>query len=186
MTHSATGSQTLKEFIEMSSPHVLPYRNAMEPLAASEVEHQLQQLPTETANSINRASAIAYALNRLPPLYATSVEGWHWQQERAQESFKDLIVKAAGWGLKAVQRNPLQISTPLLQMSESEAALQQLKELLGCEELNWQNLAAVVEQKLVQTELGQISWQKREESLNLNQQPKPLEQTVISPLLSLR
>ncbi|MFB2892875.1 late competence development ComFB family protein [Aerosakkonemataceae cyanobacterium BLCC-F50] len=82
-----------------------PYRNAMELLAIEEIEQQLQNLPQEIAKSINKNEAIAYALNRLPPLYATSVEGYFWQQKRARETLKDLISKAASWGIKAAQRN---------------------------------------------------------------------------------
>jgi len=80
------------------------YKNAMEPLAIEEIERQMQQLPQQVANSINKADAIAYALNRLPPLYATTEEGWEWQQERAREAQQHLICKAASWGLRAAQR----------------------------------------------------------------------------------
>ncbi|MFB2896593.1 late competence development ComFB family protein [Aerosakkonemataceae cyanobacterium BLCC-F50] len=79
------------------------YRNAMELLAIEEIEQQLQNLPKNLAESINRNEAIAYALNRLPPLYATSLEGYFWQQKRARETLKDLISKAASWGIKAAQ-----------------------------------------------------------------------------------
>lgn len=79
------------------------YRNAMELLAIEEIEQQLQSLPQNIAKSINKNEAVAYALNRLPPLYATSLEGYFWQQKRARETLKDLIYKAASWGIKAAQ-----------------------------------------------------------------------------------
>ncbi|MFB2877031.1 late competence development ComFB family protein [Floridanema aerugineum] len=80
------------------------YHNAMELLVIEEIEQQLQNLPQHLTESINNNDAIAYALNRLPPLYATSLEGYFWQQKRARETFKDLISKAASWGIKAAQR----------------------------------------------------------------------------------
>lgn len=80
------------------------YRNAMELLVIEEIEQQLQNLPQHLTESINNNDAIAYALNRLPPLYATSLEGYFWQQKQARETLKDLISKAASWGIKAAQR----------------------------------------------------------------------------------
>lgn len=80
------------------------YRNAMELLVIEEIERQLHSLPQNLTASINKHEAIAYALNRLPPLYATSSEGYSWQQKRARETLKDLISKAASWGIKAAQR----------------------------------------------------------------------------------
>ncbi|MGA9382335.1 MAG: late competence development ComFB family protein [Phormidium sp.] len=80
------------------------YRNAMELLVIEEIEQQIQNLPHNLGESINKNEAIAYALNRLPPLYATTLEGYFWQQKRARETLKDLISKAANWGIKAAQR----------------------------------------------------------------------------------
>lgn len=80
------------------------YRNAMELLVIEEVDQQLQNLPENVANSININDAIAYALNRLPPLYATSLDGYFWQQKQARKTLKDLISKATTWGIKAAQR----------------------------------------------------------------------------------
>ena len=90
----------------MTTNQILMYGNAMEPLVVAELEKQMQSLPSELAESINLSEAIAYALNRLPPLYSTTEQGWYWQQQRAQETFADLIIKAVGWGLAAVQRKP--------------------------------------------------------------------------------
>lgn len=81
-----------------------PYRNAMELLVTEEIEQQLQNLPLNIVESINKYEAMAYALNRLPPLYATSLDGYFWQQKQARETLKDLIYKAASWGIKAAQR----------------------------------------------------------------------------------
>lgn len=96
------------------------YRNAMEPLAIEEIERQMQQLPMQVANSIDKADAIAYALNRLPPLYATTEEGWTWQQERARETLQHLICKAASWGLRAAQRQRKGFATWLQQPQPSQ------------------------------------------------------------------
>ncbi|HAG84178.1 MAG TPA: hypothetical protein DCL61_24235 [Cyanobacteria bacterium UBA12227] len=105
----------------LSSPFSI-YRNAMEPLAAQEIERQMQSLPEDIIKSINKGEAIAYALNRLPPLYATTQEGWHWQHQRAKETLQPLISKAASWAIRAVQRKPSKFSTPLSANSTFEVA----------------------------------------------------------------
>lgn len=89
------------------------YSNAWEPLVLEEVERQMQHLPPRLVEYLNPAQVIAYALNRLPALYATSEDGWHRQQQRAREQFGDQLVVAVRQGLAAVQRDPLRVSTPL-------------------------------------------------------------------------
>ena len=97
------------------------YRNAIEPLVAQELEQQLQRLPKQILQYINPAQVMAYALNRLPALYATSEEGWHRQQLRAKQQLKEQIATAVRQGLAAVQKDPLKTSTPL----KGEATVQQ-------------------------------------------------------------
>ena len=91
----------------------------MEPLVAVEIERQLQRLPEGLASAIDCSEAICYALNRLPPLYATTQEGWEWQQKNVQETLRKLIVQAASWGLRAAQRQPRRFSTPISAQSFS-------------------------------------------------------------------
>ena len=134
------------------------YRNAMEPLVIEELEFQLQNLPVEAAEKINKTEAIAYALNRVPPLYSTTQEGWYWQQQRAREKFLDLIAKAVAWAIKRTQKPNKNFIRPLPNPhATSEAALERLKNLLVCEELSWDNLPDVVEETLTATAAEKIS-----------------------------
>jgi Late competence development protein ComFB len=96
------------------------YRNAIEPLVVQELEQQLLCLPSQAAKYINPAQVIAYALNRLPALYATSEEGWRRQQMRAREKLKCQIATAVRQGIVAVQQDPLKVSTPLRLRGELE------------------------------------------------------------------
>ncbi|MCS6813064.1 MAG: late competence development ComFB family protein [Cyanobacteria bacterium] len=48
------------------------YRNAMESLVAEELERQFQLVPPKLGRYLSREEVTAFALNRLPPLYATS------------------------------------------------------------------------------------------------------------------
>lgn len=102
-------------------PYQVPvYRIALEPLVTDEVMGQLEHLPPKLVKYINPAQVIAYALNRLPSLYATSVEGWTQQQRRAKNELEKQIFIAVPQGLAAVQRDPLKVSTPLMCLEDSE------------------------------------------------------------------
>ncbi|NET34521.1 MAG: late competence development ComFB family protein [Cyanothece sp. SIO1E1] len=83
------------------------YRNVLEPLVTEEVKRQLKKLSPKLLPYIHPSEAIAAALNRLPPLYATSEAGWHLQQHKAMQELKPQIVMAVRWGLNAVLQDPL-------------------------------------------------------------------------------
>lgn len=104
-------ASTQLPFREINSNQAPVYRNAIEPLVVEEVKRQLENLPPRLVKYINPAQVIAYALNRLPGLYATSAEGWHRQQQTAKEKLAHQIVMAVRQGLAAVQRDPLRVST---------------------------------------------------------------------------
>jgi Late competence development protein ComFB len=96
-------------------------RNAIEPLVTEEVERQLKHLPPQMVKYINPVQVLAYALNRLPALYATSEEGWHRQQLRARQHLRDQISMAVRQGFAAVQKDPLKVATPLKHLTEEGA-----------------------------------------------------------------
>lgn len=113
-TDETKNTQLTDEDMNTIQPNqFLSYGNVMERLVAEEVQQQLQQLPPKLVKYLNPVQVIAYALNRLPALYATSERGWHLQQQRAAEQFGHQIVTAVRQGLAAVQRDPLRVATPL-------------------------------------------------------------------------
>ena len=87
------------------------YRNAVEPLVIQEVDRQVDRLPEKLLKCVDieqiKAQAIAYALNRLPAMYATSERGWEFQQQKAHEKYGQKIVEVVRQGLAAVQLDPL-------------------------------------------------------------------------------
>jgi len=143
------------------------YRNVMDPLVAEEAEKQLRLLPPKLRRYVNQAEVIAYALNRLPPLYATSEKGWQQQYVKAKRQMHTQIVQAVRQALAAVQRDPLRSVAPLRLEGDREAqeALQGLKELLCTHDLAWENLVETIEQALIRTARGEITWRKRGTSL---------------------
>lgn len=143
------------------------YLNVMEVLVAEEVDKQQKQLPRKIAHYVNKSEAIAYALNRLPPLYATSQKGLQKQRLRAMKEMQPKIALAVRQALAAIQRDPLRSSPPLrLEVDRGpQDALRGLKELLGSEDLSWANLVDEVEHTLIRTARGEITWHKRGTSL---------------------
>ena len=89
------------------------YSNAMEPLVIQEVERQLAQLSPQLVAYIHPAQVIAYALNRLPALYATSERGWQLQQQRVKNELQHQVVMAVRQAVAAVQSDPLRAATPI-------------------------------------------------------------------------
>ncbi|AFZ23574.1 Late competence development protein ComFB [Cylindrospermum stagnale PCC 7417] len=137
-------------------------RNVMEVLVVEEVEKQFQSLPAKTAKYIKASEVIAYALNRLPALYATSKRGWQRQWHRGKTEMYQKITTAVRQGIIAVQQDPLRANDLLIFPDEdaASAALQGLKVLLQREDISWENLTDVVKQTLINTSRGKITWRQ--------------------------
>lgn len=72
--------------------------NVMEELVLTEAIGQVAEIEAKSDRVLDIGDIAAYALNRLPPLYATTEEGAQYQRQRAKEELQDLItqqVKAA-------------------------------------------------------------------------------------------
>jgi hypothetical protein len=65
--------------------------NVMEELVLSVSITRVAEIEQTTEQSLDVGDIAAYALNRLPPLYATTEEGAEYQRKRAKEELNDLI-----------------------------------------------------------------------------------------------
>lgn len=97
------------------------YANVMEELVVEEVTRQLDRYPDNLRPYINRIEVETYALNRLPALYASSLEGFERQKKRGYEQHRVEIQTAVRRGFAAVQRDPLRKSTPLISREDVES-----------------------------------------------------------------
>jgi hypothetical protein len=73
---------------------VLPRKqfiNVMEELVLSEAIARVTEIEDNNDRPVDVGDIAAYALNRLPPLYATTEEGAQYQRARAREELQDLI-----------------------------------------------------------------------------------------------
>ncbi len=65
--------------------------NVMEELVLSEAITRVAEIEQTSDTSLDVGDIAAYALNRLPPLYATTEEGANYQRQRAKEELQELI-----------------------------------------------------------------------------------------------
>ena len=65
--------------------------NVMEELVLTEVISRVAEIEASSEKSLDVGDITAYALNRLPPLYATTEVGANYQRERAIKELQELI-----------------------------------------------------------------------------------------------
>jgi Late competence development protein ComFB len=95
------------------------YKNVMELLIDDEIDRQTCGYSQTEAQKFNRIEVATYALNRVPPLYASSQEGIERQYERGMLELGDRIKATVEQALCRVQQNPHPTSTPLPRLDET-------------------------------------------------------------------
>ena len=65
--------------------------NVMEELVLREAITRVAEIEQTSESSLDVGDIAAYALNRLPPLYATTEEGAEYQRQRARKELQNLI-----------------------------------------------------------------------------------------------
>lgn len=76
--------------------------NVMEELVLTEAIARVAEIEATSESSLDVGDIAAYALNRLPPLYATTEEGANYQRKRAKTELQELIAQQVG---EAISRN---------------------------------------------------------------------------------
>jgi hypothetical protein len=136
----------------------------MEILVEEEVERQIKTLPPRTSTYINRLELVAYALNQLPSLYATSERGLEYQLQRGRAKFKDQIKQAVLRALAAIRRDPIRTYAPLQPPQQSaplKEVLHQLRVVLKNDKVDWENLPKAVELALQDSQPDGVTWDAR-------------------------
>jgi Late competence development protein ComFB len=132
-----------------SSPSAV-YKNVMELLVEAEVEQQFNSLPPHQKAHLKDLDVIAYALNQLPALYATSERGLDYQLQRGRAKFAAQITQAVQRAIAAVRRDPIKNQTTLTayQFVPSKAVLDQLRSLLEEDSIDWETLPHAVDRAI--------------------------------------
>jgi hypothetical protein len=104
--------------------------NVMEELVLTEAIARIAEIEATSESSLDVGDIAAYALNRLPPLYATTEEGANYQRIRAKAELQELIAQQIGAaiGRNLDQRNDKR--TPVLAKNTGNEVLRQVSNLL--------------------------------------------------------
>ncbi|MEI6427924.1 MAG: late competence development ComFB family protein [Pseudanabaena sp. ELA607] len=126
--------------------------NALEELVIAEAESQYKRLGAEAKNRVDLSEVIAYALNRLPTMYATTQRGWNQQRLRAHKELGETIAKTLKNGFISTQRDTLRKLDPLPthEVMTPSRALAKLQSILHRDQLKWAEVPEAVRQAIEQ------------------------------------
>ena len=130
-------------------------KNAIEELVIAEIDLQISHLPQFRCNQINLSEIAAHALNRLPPMYATSKAGWVRQRQKAITEMRSQIESTVRRSLVSVKPDALRDSSPLpsQEVASHARSLMALQQLLGAENATWQDIPTALENALITIKL---------------------------------
>ncbi|MBD2186550.1 late competence development ComFB family protein [Pseudanabaena mucicola] len=125
-------------------------KNALEEIVVLEVQDQIKKLKQPISQEISVSEVAAFALNRLPTLYASTSRGWLQQRKRAHNEFKHQIVSAVQQGLLGVRRDPLRQSTQIASEKIETPAhiLVKLQKLFNKPSLLWNSVPQAFQEAL--------------------------------------
>lgn len=125
-------------------------KNALEEIVVVEVQEQLKHLHQTAREEINLSEVAAFALNRLPALYASTSRGWLQQRKRAQGELQNQVIANVQHALLGVKRDPLRRSTKIAASKIETPAhvLAKLQKLFGKSSLSWQNVPQAFQETL--------------------------------------
>lgn len=104
--------------------------NVMEELVLTEAIARVAEIEATSDRSLDVGDIAAYALNRLPPLYATTEEGAQYQRQKARADLQELIAQQIS---EAITRNldrPNDDRTPVVAKTTGNELLRQVSTLL--------------------------------------------------------
>lgn len=130
-------------------------KNAIEELVITEIDLQISHLPQYRREQINLSEVAAYALNRLPPMYATSKAGWMRQRKKAATEMRPQIESAVRRALISVKPDALRDSRPLpsQEVANHARSLAELQQILGAENASWKDIPTALENALITIKL---------------------------------
>ncbi len=125
-------------------------KNTLEDIVIHEAKTQIEALGKGSEADVNLNEVAAYALNRLPPMYASTDRGWLQQRKRAHGELTQQIASVVRQARLSVRRDPLRKPEPLPEDElESPAyVLARLRYLLGKTKLHWRDVPIAVEEVL--------------------------------------
>lgn len=125
-------------------------RNALEELVIEEAETQYKRLGADVKKRVDLSEVIAYTLNRLPPMYATTQRGWVQQRKKAEQELGAAIAKTVRNGFLSTQSDVLRQSDPIPdhELVSQARSLFKLRKLFSKDYLKWKDVPEVVRDAL--------------------------------------
>ncbi len=148
--------------------------NIMVLLVQEEIERQLQIYPQKMRNYINQVEVATYALNRLPPLYASTFIGREHQKRTGQQKYKSQIILAVRRALAAIERDPIRQSVALVaekqvQYELAQTSLRKLEKMFkkqgiiaNNQELSWNKLTRIIHSIMTKAKSTKMKSHERE------------------------
>ncbi|PZU96788.1 MAG: hypothetical protein DCE90_09095 [Pseudanabaena sp.] len=124
-------------------------RNVLLEYVYKEANAQIEGLGVGIKHKYNLEEVMAYALNRLPPMFAST--DFELQVKRQEcDKLRDQVFKAVRQSLIAVRRDPLRQPEPLadVELANAPFALRGVREILNSRTLTWFDLPTVIEKEL--------------------------------------
>jgi len=125
-------------------------RNTLEELVIEEAEAQYKRLGADVQKRVDLSEVIAYTLNRLPPMYATTQRGWAQQRKKASQELGDAIAKTVRKGFLSTQSDTLRQTDPIPahELISQARSLFKLRKLFNKDHLTWKDIPEVVRDAL--------------------------------------
>jgi len=125
-------------------------RNALEELVIEEAEAQYKRLGTDVKKRVDLSEVIAYTLNRLPPMYATTQRGWVQQRKKADQELGAAITKTVRNGFLSTQSDVLRQNDPIPdhELISQARSLFKLRKLFSKDYLKWKDVPEIVRDAL--------------------------------------
>ncbi len=121
-------------------------RHALEELVIEEAEAQHKRLSADVKKRVDLSEVIAYALNRLPPMYATTQRGWVQQRKKADQELSTAIAKTVRNGFLSTQSDVLRQTDPIPahELISQARSLAKLRKLFNKDYLKWKDVPEIV------------------------------------------
>ncbi|MBR8828267.1 MAG: late competence development ComFB family protein [Gomphosphaeria aponina SAG 52.96 = DSM 107014] len=114
--------------------------NVMEELVISDVISRIAEIEATSDRVLDVGDIAAYALNRLPPLYATTEEGANYQRQRAREELQELIANQVNAAIdRYLDRPNFYPERRAISKTTGENVLVQVTDLLQTYAPNYEN-----------------------------------------------
>lgn len=121
--------------------------NAIEYPVIQEVRSQLHNLSPEAKQKLNLVEVVAYALNRLPSMYATTKDGYRHHYNSAIGEFHPKIADTVRRGIRVLLvGDPLHDSSPIPEQvfCDPSGLLSSLCQLFNRKQMRWKEVPSVL------------------------------------------